>query len=125
MKNFIIILLSTLSFTFAFSQEKVADFGEDTKTYSKNRSNGVYVFHLSANEYTEAQVAKAASYYKNNFLVTTKKDGDQLKVQVSLKGVTEENKNVVQRLFVGLEVKQIKYKGETFDNPLDFLQKYI
>ncbi len=124
MKNLIVVLLSVVSFTFAFSQEKVADFGQNTETYSKNRTNGVYVFHLNANEYTEAQIQKASSYYKNNFLVSTKKDGDKIKVQVSLKGISQENKNVIQRLFVGLEVKEISYKGETF-KPLDFLQKYI
>lgn len=125
MKNLIIVLISIVSFGFAFSQERVADFGNDSQTYSKNRTNGVYIFHVSADEYTMEKVNKAASYYKDNFNVTTKKNGDHIKVQVSLKGISKENKNVVQRLFAGLEIKKIHYNGQTFDNPLDFLTKYI
>ncbi|MEZ4937453.1 MAG: hypothetical protein R2799_07650 [Crocinitomicaceae bacterium] len=124
MKNIIIVLLSVFTFSFGFAQEGIADFGENSETYGKNRSNGVYVFHLDAGNYTEEMIAKKASYYTNNFIVTTKKEGDQIEVQVSLKGISQENKNIVTRLFVSLEIKEVKYKGERFET-MDFLGKYI
>ncbi|MCB0477548.1 MAG: hypothetical protein KDC84_05265 [Crocinitomicaceae bacterium] len=124
MKNIIIVLLSVFTFTFSFAQEKVANFGENSETYATNRSNGVYVFHLNSSEYTEKFIAEKANYYTNHFNVTTSVEGDLIKVQVTLKGISQENKNIVTRLFVSLDVKEIKYKGESFETR-EFLSKYI
>jgi hypothetical protein len=124
MKNLLVIVLSFFVLSTGLAQEKTADFGADSETYQKNRTNGVYVFHLDSKEYTLEQVNKAASYYKDNFTVTPKLVKEKIQVQIVLRGVSTQNKNVITRFFVGLEVDEVSYKNETF-KVMDFLGKYI
>ena len=113
MKNLLIIALTFVAFSFGYSQEKSADFGPDAAVYQKNKTNGVYVFQVDANVYTTEKVKLAGSYYKDNFTVTPKKKGDQIEVQLVLKGVTEQNKKIVTRFFVTMEIKEVLYNNKS------------
>lgn len=124
MKNLIIVALSIFTISFGFSQEKTADFGSNTVKFQENRSNGFYIFHVNANEFTKENIEKAAGYYKDHFNVTSKKEGESLQVQIVLKGINQQNRNIVTRFFVSLGVKEVSYKNETFD-VMDFTKKYI
>ena len=124
MKNLFVIILSAFTFSFAYSQDRTATFTSNTSEYQKNKANGVYVFNLDGNEYNVEKVKKAASYYKDYFIVTPKKKNDKIEVQVSLKGVNQENINILKRFFVSLEIKEVNYKNEVFDVH-DFTSKYL
>ena len=83
MKNLLVIVLSFVTMTFAYSQEKTADFGAEATTYQTNRSNGVYIFQLDANSTSLDEVTKAGSYYKDNLLLPLRKKVISLKFRLS------------------------------------------
>lgn len=124
MKNLVVLLLAFLSFSFVFSQDKTANFGNDSKSYSANKSKGIYVFHVDGSQFSQEDIIQAAKYYKDYFLVSAKKSSDQIKVQISLKENSVNSKNIIQRYFVGLGLKFCTLNGNSY-SPIEFHEKFI
>lgn len=124
MKNLFVIILSVFAFSFAYSQDHKATFTSNPSEYQENKAKGIYLFSVDADEYTVEKINKSASYYTKHFNVTTKKADGKIAIQVVLKGVNQENRNIVKRFFVALEIKEVIYKNESFKTQ-DFTEKYL
>lgn len=115
MKKIFGVFICMLVMNVAIGQSDEASVASFTSENDVNNVEGVYNFQFDIEHADKAEIDKKAAYYTEYFSVDLKQTEDLNKLSVSLKEVTKMNKKIMMRLFVSLNLDQVKYNAKTYE----------
>ena len=89
-----------------------------------DNTNGVYVFQFDQAMATPEMIDKQTAHYTDFFKVERSVQNGMNTIKIKLNAVEYENKKVIQRLLISLDLQNVNYKNKTYKTD-EFIKEII